>query len=69
METGRLMRNLTEQRGVIPFDRFHVGTVVSRDSLLEQRGFELVVPPRPARGATTSECADALSAPSMSTGG
>ena len=36
---------------------------------LEQRGFELVVPPRPARGATTSECADALSAPSMSTGG
>ena len=31
--------------------------------------FELVVPPRPARGATTSECADALSAPSMSTGG
>src|SRR3984893_15639856 len=39
------------------------------DSPLEQRGFELVVPPRPARGATTSECADALSAPSMSTGG
>jgi hypothetical protein len=39
------------------------------DSALEQRGFELVVPPRPARGATTSECADALSAPSMSTGG
>jgi hypothetical protein len=41
----------------------------ARDSPLEQRGFELVVPPRPARGATTSECADALSAPSMSTGG